>query len=215
MPTSSSHVAEARHRALRDKVLDPTRIDGAFAELRKNATMLVPGSGNLEAAVAVVGEAPGEVEDRTGCPFVGPAGQLLDEFLSLAGLHRDECWITNVIKYMPLGPDGRIRAPKFGEHRVGRFYLRRELAIIGPRLVILCGSNAYRAVRSGRSISREHGQAFRFKGTRIYYPVLHPSACLRVPEKWMEPTGADFCRIPALLAGRAEDVPVVDPDRKR
>jgi uracil-DNA glycosylase len=155
--------------------------------------MLVPGRGDLWARVVVAGEGPGATEDRTGEPFVGPAGQLLTGFLAEAGLLREDCWITNVVKYRCTDSRGNDRRPSFEEARAGARYLKRELEIIHPLLVILCGRVPYQAVRPGASIVQDRGRSFTTTvPNRIYLPVLHPSACLQGPSEWMAATRQDF-----------------------
>jgi DNA polymerase len=164
--------------------------------------MLVPGTGNVAATIAIVGEGPGEEEDRTGLPFVGPAGKLLDELLGLAGLARETVWLTNVIKYRATDSNGRNRKPTHSERSAGAYYLRRELVIVDPRLVVLCGGTPLQVVQPGARIVRSRGIPFQAQASaRTYFPVLHPAACLRGPEEWLIWTRSDFKRIPELLAG--------------
>lgn len=187
-----------RRDSLTNRVIAPTLTDPAFDPLRDHGSSLVPGTGNLLAKVAIVGEAPGETEDTEKVPFVGPAGILLDEFIGLAGLRRGDCYITNVIKYWPVTATGAPRNPTFPERKSGARYLARELAIIRPKLVVLCGRVAFQAVTSaGDSIVRERGKPFHNARwpDRRYYPVLHPAACLRGPDEWMMHTRADWIRI--------------------
>ena len=200
MPSTYEHTPSLvafRQQKMEQRVLDPTRQDPAFARIRESSTMLVPGRGDLWAQVAVVGEGPGEVEDRTGEPWVGPAGQLLTAFLAEAGLLRESCWLTNLVKYRCTDSRGQDRRPSFEECRAGTRYLRRELAIVEPLLVILCGRAPYQAVRPGASIVQDRGESF--ASGRIYLPVLHPSACLRGPAEWMAATRLDFRKVPGLI----------------
>ncbi len=113
------------------------------------ATQVVPGEGNPYAAIVVLGEAPGEQEDRDGRPFVGRAGQLLDRMLGEAGLGRDEVWITNVVKCRPVLFEGdrmRNRPPKVSEVRAWSGCLRDELKLIAPRVLVGLGAVAGRAL---------------------------------------------------------------------
>lgn len=199
---TGSSLDKARHQALQSRVIEPTRMDPAFTVVRRTATMLVPGTGSLQPQVVVVGEGPGDVEDRCGVPFVGPAGQLLDRYLALAGLDRQQIWITNVLKYRGCTPDGRDRRPTFYEEKAGRKYLAHELSILKPKLVILCGRVAYNAVCPGESIVKDRGTEFTLTTSppgRWYFPVMHPAAVLRGPGEWDTLTRGDWKRVPSLL----------------
>src|SRR3954470_21821106 len=105
---------------------------GCGFDVCATCTNFVPGEGDPRAEVVIVGEAPGATEDAEGRPFVGRAGRLLDEVLAAAGLRRDEVWITNVVKARPPG-NRDPRAPEVAHHWP---WLERELAAIGPRLVV-------------------------------------------------------------------------------
>jgi DNA polymerase len=113
------------------------------------ATQVVPGEGNPHAAIVLLGEAPGEQEDREGRPFVGRAGQLLDRILDEASLSRDEVWITNVVKCRPVLFEGdrmRNRPPKVSEVRAWSPCLQGELRRISPRVLVGLGAVAGRAL---------------------------------------------------------------------
>ena len=201
------HVDKARYQALVKRVIDPTRMDASFRELREQATMLVPGTGPLQPRAAVVGEAPGTVEDRCGVPFVGPSGQLLDRLLAVAGLQRHGVWITNLVKYLPITRAGEIRRPYRRETQAAIRYLKWELHILQPELVILCGNSAIHAVEPEIDLATFHGQPFS-TGTRAYVPVYHPAACLR-DESRLSLALEDFGRLRGVLEGRGWDlVPV-------
>src|SRR5918996_5634303 len=105
---------------------------GCGFEACESATNMVPGEGNADAAVMLVGEAPGASEDKQGRPFVGRAGKLLDELLEEAGLVRDDVYITNVVKARPPGN----RDPKAGEVAHYLPWLEQQLALIRPSVVI-------------------------------------------------------------------------------
>jgi uracil-DNA glycosylase family 4 len=116
-----------------------------WKHLRHPGIRLVPGDGpeTAEGArVLVVGEAPGAVENGAGRPFAGPSGRMLDELLGLAGLAREQCFITNVVKYRP---DGN-RTPSLGEAIGGRPFLRAEFRIINPVLTICVGATSYKII---------------------------------------------------------------------
>ncbi len=150
---------------------------------RKNP---VPGEGPLDARVMVVGEAPGRKEDEEGRPFVGPAGQLLNRLLELAGLRREEVYITNIVKCRP--PGNRDPAPEEVEACLP--YLRRQIRLIKPRLVIAVGRHAARTLYRlaglpWRSMSQQHGEVrrARLEGLEVLLAATyHPAAALYKPQ---------------------------------
>ena len=167
--------------------------------LAKSRTNAVPGEGPEDAAMMFIGEGPGFHEDRQGRPFVGAAGQYLDELLDRIGLRRANVYIANVIKCRP--PANRDPGPE--EVEACRPYLDRQIELIRPRLVITLGRFSMARYFPGASISRIHGQPKRM-GSVIYYPMFHPAAALHQP-KWRAVVDEDFARIPELLA-RLQDV---------
>jgi DNA polymerase len=195
-----NNLIRTRENLIENRVIRPTREDPAFANIRAAATMLVPGVGNLTTPIVICGEGPGQDEDRCGLPFVGPAGQLLTQLLVSATVDRTRCWITNLLKYRATNSCGVDRRPFGRESVAAKLYLRRELDIIRPRLVVLCGSSVFRAIRPGESITKEAGKPFRSPNSpgRIYLPVLHPAACLR-DDRLLEQTQAAFRLIPELV----------------
>ncbi|HLG52053.1 MAG TPA: uracil-DNA glycosylase [Chloroflexota bacterium] len=154
----------------------------------------VPGSGSPTARIMFIGEAPGYHEDQQGKPFVGPAGQFLDELLRSIGLTRDEVFIANVIKCRP--PNNRDPLP--GEIAACAHFLDRQIAAIRPRMIVTLGRYSMAKFFPGESISRIHGRPRR-QGGVIYYPVYHPAAALHQPalRRMIE---EDFKKIPELLA---------------
>ncbi len=126
------------------------------------ATQVVAGEGNPHARIVVVGEAPGEQEDREGRPFVGRAGQLLDRLLEEAGLAREAVWITNVVKCRPVLFEGdrmRNRPPKISEIRAWNACLHEELRLIDPQVLLGLGAVAGRAlVGPNFKLQQERGQ---------------------------------------------------------
>lgn len=129
------------------------------------ATQVVAGEGNPHAAIVLVGEAPGEREDREGRPFVGPAGHLLDQLLEEVALTRQEVWITNVVKCRPILFEGdrmRNRPPKASEVRAWLGCLRDELQLVDPVLLVGLGAVAGRALLGPEfSLTRDHGRWLR------------------------------------------------------
>jgi len=159
----------------------------------------VPGEGPEDAAVMVVGEAPGRFEDEQGRPFVGRAGQLLDELLGAAGLAREEVFITNVVKARPPGNRDPTRAEV--EHWMP--VLEQQLALVAPRLVVPLGRHALAHFAPGAKIGEVHGRAIAERGRELF-PLYHPAAALR-STKLRETLFADAGRLAQELArlGRA------------
>jgi DNA polymerase len=137
---------------------------------------MVPGEGGAGAGVMFVGEAPGASEDQQGRPFVGRAGRLLDALLEEAGLVREDVYITNVVKARPPG-NRDPRAPEVAHHLP---WLERELALIGPRVVIPLGRHALAHFAPGRKITDVHGEPVVERG-RLLVPWLHPAVAVRNP----------------------------------
>ena len=161
--------------------------------LSQSRTLAVPGEGPEDARILFIGEAPGFHEDRQGRPFVGAAGQYLNELLVKVGLKREEVYITNVIKCRPPGN----RDPQPDEIAACRPYLDRQIDLLRPRLVVTLGRFSMERYFPGASISRIHGQPKRV-GSVIYYPMFHPAAALHQP-RWKSLLDEDFARIPGLL----------------
>jgi uracil-DNA glycosylase len=160
----------------------------------EDATNLVPGEGSATADVMVVGEAPGRFEDESGRPFVGRAGQLLDELLSAAGFEREEVFITNVVKARP--PDNRDPTRAEVEHWMP--VLEEQLALVSPRLVVPLGRHALAHFAPGAKIGGVHGVLILERG-RALYPLYHPAAALR-STKLRETLFDDARGIPRALA---------------
>ena len=135
----------------------------------------VPGEGSLDAEVMLVGQAPGAREDKEGRPFVGISGRLLDSLIGRAGLKRSSCYITSVVQFFP--PRNRVPAPD--EIEVGKDFLLRQIGIVNPRIVVLLGSVAAKAVIGADNIMQRHGTIIK-KGGRTYFLTLHPAAAVRL-----------------------------------
>lgn len=150
---------------------------GVCADLAKQATQLVMGSGNENADIVFVGEAPGKQEDLQGLPFVGASGRFLDEMLVAAGMRREDVYITNIVKYRP--PNNRD--PLSEEKAAFWPYLLRQLEIINPKVVITLGRHSGGYFIPGLQISKDHGQAkqvnFEDRGFLVI-PLYHPAAAL-------------------------------------
>lgn len=145
--------------------------------LCESATRAVPGEGPADAAVMLIGEAPGAAEDRSGRPFVGASGRLLDALLQRAGLDRSHVFIANVVKHRP--PENRDPTP--AEIRMCQHFLMRQIAAIQPRVIVPLGRHAAKFWLPDIQISRQHGHLHHVDG-RVVIPMLHPAAALYQPK---------------------------------
>ena len=145
----------------------------ALCETRNN---LVFGVGNESAQIMFIGEGPGAQEDMQGVPFVGRAGQLLDDMLKMIDLDRSKVYIANIVKCRP--PQNRDPLP--AEQSACRNWLERQIALVDPRIIVCLGRIAATGIiRADFKISREHGQWFRLDDGRRCMATYHPSALLR------------------------------------
>ena len=163
-------------------------------ELARTRTNAVPGDGNPNARVMLIGEGPGYYEDRDGRPFVGNAGKFLNELLAKAGLSRDEVFVTNVVKCRPPGN----RDPLPDEMAACAPYLERQIAAIDPEIIVTLGRFSMSRWFPGERISKIHGHAKR-DGKRLIVPMYHPAAALHQAAL----RGAiedDFAQLPKILA---------------
>lgn len=144
--------------------------------LHRARTHAVPGEGPENAEIMFVGEAPGFHEDQQGRPFVGAAGQFLEELLESIGLAREDVFITNVIKCRP--PGNRDPLPR--EIEACEPYLDRQIELIRPTVVVTLGRFSMARAFPKARISRVHGEARKIEGV-VYYPMYHPAAALHRP----------------------------------
>ena len=172
-------------RELRDEAASCTRCD-----LYQRATQTVFGEGRTGASMALIGEQPGDQEDKRGHPFVGPAGRILDRALDEAGINRDDVYVTNAVKHFKWTERGKRRIhqrPSGSEIRACRFWLDGELGAVRPALVVLLGAVAGEAMFGSRYRVGEHkGQAEEaslgsWRG--LVVGTIHPSAVLRGPDQ--------------------------------
>lgn len=163
--------------------------------LRRTRTNLVFGDGNRKADIMFVGEGPGEQEDLQGIPFVGPAGKLLDDMLSIIDLDRTSCYIANVVKCRP----PRNRDPEAEEQDACFHFLREQIELVHPKIIVCLGRiAAMRLIRPDFRITRERGMWF--QGGEVWLTAIyHPSALLRDPSKRPE-TFDDLLEIRDRLA---------------
>jgi uracil-DNA glycosylase family protein len=154
-------------------------------DLWKNATQTVFGEGNQKARIVMVGEQPGDREDLSGHPFVGPAGALLDKALLEAGIVRGEVYLTNVVKHFKWTPAERGKRrihekPRYSEIQACRPWLDAELAVVKPEVLVCLGATAAQALL-GRdfSVSRRRGELVESQLAPYVIATVHPSSVLR------------------------------------
>ena len=150
------------------------------------ATQTVFGEGSDGARVVFVGEQPGDAEDREGRPFVGPAGRVFDEALVAAGIERRLTYVTNAVKHFSFEPRGKARLhkkPRVGEVRACAPWLRAELKVIAPDVLVLLGATAAQSVWGPQfRIMKERGVVKRGELAKAILATIHPSAVLRAPD---------------------------------
>ena len=163
--------------------------------LNRSARQAVPGEGSGESGIFFLGEAPGYHEDVQGRPFVGAAGQLLDELLAGIGLDRTKVFITNVVRHRP--PENRDPMPE--EVAACDVWLRRHLEILQPRVIVTLGRHAMYKFFPAESISRVHGKMRKTADGLVIFPVYHPAAALHQPAL-RSALQADFDALSLFLA---------------
>ena len=173
--------------------------------LSQGRTNAVPGEGPEDADIMFIGEGPGFHEDRQGRPFVGAAGNYLNELLEKIDLGRENVYITNVVKCRPPGN----RDPQPAEIDACRSYLDKQIDLIRPRLIVTLGRFSMQRYFPGAAISRIHGQPKRV-GNVIYFPMFHPAAALHQP-RWRTLLDEDILKIPDLLA-KLDEIEEAEPE---
>ena len=152
-------------------------------DLKKNASKIVFGDGNIRSSIMIVGEGPGQKEDQLGKPFVGDAGTLLNKMLKAIKIEREKIYITNVVNYRP--PNNR--KPEKSEIYRYSEYLKEHISIIDPQIIILMGSTAMEAMFGGnKRISKERGQWKEIIIKQKTYKSIitfHPAYLLRQPDQ--------------------------------
>ena len=162
-------------------------------EIAKHRTKAVPGEGAEDADILFIGEAPGWHEDQQGRPFVGPAGQYLDQLLAKISLKREQVFIANVIKTRP--PNNRDPLPT--EIQNCRPWLEQQIEIIRPKMIVTLGRYSMAMFFPGKTISKIHGTAQK-QDNIIYYAMYHPAAALH-QQKLRQVIEADMLKIPSIL----------------
>jgi DNA polymerase len=155
-------------------------------DLYANATQAVIGQGRPGADVMLIGEQPGDREDREGAPFVGPAGKLLDTALERAGIDRDEVYLTNAVKHFKWEPRGKRRIhkkPNTEEIRACNPWLQAELNVVKPKVIVCLGATAAQAVIGrGFRVTQHRGEFVDTPLEPLVTATVHPSSILRAQD---------------------------------
>jgi len=179
--------------------------------LAKTRTIAVPGAGPADADIMFVGEAPGMHEDQQGVPFVGAAGKFLDQLLGMINLSRKDVFIANIIKCRP--PNNRDPQPD--EISACEGYLKKQIELIKPKIIVTLGRFSMRLAFSGVTISRIHGTPKKV-GDIVYFPMFHPAAALHQP-RYRSLIEQDILKLPELLVTlqtlKADEAPPSPPEQ--
>ncbi len=200
MPDSKSKLA-ADARSLRE--LDAGIVRCRECPLWERATQAVCGEGGAKASVMLIGEQPGDQEDLTGKPFVGPAGRVLDDALQKAGVDRKEIYVTNAVKHFSWEPRGKRRmhkTPAQQEVAACLDWLLGEIRLVAPRLIVCLGGTAVRALLGPKfKVLANRGKFFDSEWGPKILVTVHPSSILRGPpedrEQALELLVKDLARI--------------------
>jgi DNA polymerase len=178
-------------------------------ELSRSRTKAVPGEGNPDSRIMFIGEGPGWHEDQQGRPFVGNAGKFLNELLTIAGLKREDVFITNIVKCRPPGN----RDPLPDEIAACAPYLDRQIAAINPDVIVTLGRFSMARWFPGERISKIHGQPKQVDG-RMIVPMYHPAAALH-QAALRGSIEEDFSKLPKILeeAGQRVDDSSADSEK--
>jgi uracil-DNA glycosylase family protein len=180
--------------------------------LYEDATQVVFGQGGSSARLMLVGEQPGDKEDKEGEPFVGPAGRLLDRALEEAGIDRSEAYVTNAVKHFKWRPRGNRRlhqTPRVGEIEACKPWLQAEVQAVGPEAVLAMGATAARSLFGPKvKVTKDRGKPLESPLAPFAAVTIHPSAILRLrdhDEREAELAGfvADLEGVSAALKGAA------------
>jgi DNA polymerase len=153
----------------------------------------VPGEGPAKAEIMLIGEGPGFHEDKQGRPFVGASGKFLEELLGSIGYKREDVFIANVVKCRP--PNNRDPQPD--ELAACEGYLKRQIELVDPKVIVTLGRYSMNHFLPGSSITKIHGQAHRL-GNRLIVPMFHPAAALHQP-KYRPMLVEDFQKLPQFV----------------
>lgn len=167
-------------------------------DLWLHATQTVFGEGAAGAVAVFVGEQPGDQEDRAGRPFVGPAGRLFDEALEAAGLDREAVYVTNAVKHFKFVRNQLIKRrlhkkPSAAEVRACTPWLKEEVRLVGPKVVVALGSTAAQALLGNRfRVTRHRGEVVASEWAGPVIATVHPSSVLRAPDDLRAEAQRDF-----------------------
>jgi uracil-DNA glycosylase len=185
------------------KELQAAAKDCKACDLWKHATQTVFGEGLPSPKIILVGEQPGDQEDREGKPFVGPAGRLLDEALAEAGIDRKKVYVTNTVKHFKWEPRGKRRIhkkPNAAEIAACRPWLDAEIAALHPKIIVCLGATAAQSLL-GRNfrVTQHRGEFLKSSLAPVVMATVHPSSILRLPMS----TPGDFFQTHSIDAGTA------------
>ncbi len=181
-------------------------------ELYKRATQVVFGEGPPDAKLVMIGEQPGDEEDRKGHPFVGPAGRVLDKAIREAGLEREKIYVTNAVKHFKFEQRGKRRIhskPSAAEVRACRPWLQAELALIEPEITVCLGVTAVQSLLGpGFRLTEQRGIFFPHPWAKQVVATVHPSTILRASERYEEEYQR-FLRDMRLIANKAKELRLI------
>lgn len=180
-------------------------------DLWEHATQTVFGEGRTKGTIMLVGEQPGDQEDLSGHPFVGPAGHILDEALQQVGIDRSEVYVTNVVKHFKWSPAERgkrriHKKPRYSEINACRPWLEAELKAVRPKVLVCLGATAAQALLGRKfSVTRQRGEPVESDLAPYVIATVHPSSILRAPDSaarrsQMNEFVADMANVAAALA---------------
>ena len=176
-----------------DKLKNKIISDKICPDLASGAANLVFGSGDIDAQICFIGEAPGKNEDLLGLPFVGASGKFLDQMLESIGMNREQVYITNIVKYRP--PDNRDPLPSEKDEFMP--FLFKQIEIINPKLIVTLGRHSMNCFFPKLIISDVHGKLQKLKN-RFYLPLFHPAAAM-YNGSLKKTLISDFQQIPSIL----------------
>ena len=182
-------------------------------DLWLNATQTVFGEGSQDATVMFVGEQPGDQEDRAGRPFVGPAGRLFDDALEAAGIDRGLVYVTNAVKHFKFVRQELIKRrlhkkPNAAQVRACNPWLREEIRLIKPKLVVAMGSTAAQALLgSSFRVTQHRGEVVQSEWAGPVLATVHPSSVLRAPDEYRAEARREFFEDVGRVAAYLERVP--------
>jgi uracil-DNA glycosylase len=186
MPRSTTSAADLIPRRPTVANVRESAKDCRACDLYKRATQTVFGEGSPKGALMLIGEQPGDVEDQTGHPFVGPAGKLLDRALADAGIDRAQVYVTNVVKHFKWEPRGKRRIhkkPNAAEIGACRPWLDTEIALVKPRVIVCLGATASQALLGRQfKLTAHRGEFVESALAPLVLATVHPSSLLRAPD---------------------------------